>query len=401
MQHAQIDSSGTTFAYLDSGAPPGDAAYTTLVCVHGHSYHAQSFARLAPRAAAHGLRVIALNRRDYAGSTPLAPAELAALRGPDPAPFLRARGLELARFLAWVVAEKRIPPARADRGGGGAGGLALLGWSLGNVTTLAFLGHLRTYPRALVDALEPYLRTFFLYELPDNTLGHSAPAGGYHPLDDTSVPARLRGLHLGRWVSSYYAHPAYAPGAAPAAAGAARSVSALQVRAPPAPDRACTLNTLSPKDLLACVDAAPGERSERAFWRLPLPVLRVQTRGALLLDDDAGAPGTSGDGGDSDGGGGAAAALGDDGEALLPALRLCAVYGCASPWTVQWETWALEADCARWRAEGRRVRPVAFVPVDGANHFLHWEDAETFVRICAEGIRGFRESADSGMANSV
>lgn len=188
MQTAHLDSddSGTHFAYIDSGTPSGSETYTTLVCVHGYTYNAREsspplilrsptthhpwlsieiFSRLLPLAQSHNLRVIAFNRRDYAGSTPFSSAELAAITradGSEHVDFLRARGLEVARFLLWVIREKKIPQASADADGA-RGGLALLGWSLGNVTTMAFLRHLRSFPSDIVDALAPYLRTFFIY----------------------------------------------------------------------------------------------------------------------------------------------------------------------------------------------------------------------------------------------
>lgn len=37
---AQLDEN-LGLAYLDSGAPPGSDDFATLVCVHGHSYHAR------------------------------------------------------------------------------------------------------------------------------------------------------------------------------------------------------------------------------------------------------------------------------------------------------------------------------------------------------------------------
>lgn len=62
--------------------------------------------------------------------------------------------------MVWVVNELNIPRASED---GTAGGLALLGWSMGNITTMAFLGNLKTYPDDVVQNLEPYFRTFFMY----------------------------------------------------------------------------------------------------------------------------------------------------------------------------------------------------------------------------------------------
>lgn len=179
MQTIQVDSRGTEFSYIDSGAPPG-GTYTTLVCVHGHTYHArelvlsdvllyltnlmpENFRRLLPVAQKYNLRVIAFNRRDYVGSTPFSPNELEAINSTDSekhTEFLKNRGSEVAQFLANVVKEKDIPPASED---GKSGGLAIMGWSLGNVTTMAFLRHLESYPEAVLSTLDKYLRTFFIY----------------------------------------------------------------------------------------------------------------------------------------------------------------------------------------------------------------------------------------------
>ena len=43
MQKACIDGKGTEFAYIDSGAPSGSTDYSTVVIVHGHTYHARKF----------------------------------------------------------------------------------------------------------------------------------------------------------------------------------------------------------------------------------------------------------------------------------------------------------------------------------------------------------------------
>ncbi|KAI5121420.1 hypothetical protein M0805_006183 [Coniferiporia weirii] len=403
MQKALVDKEANIeLAYIDSGPVPGDT-YTTLVCVHGHTYHAQTFSRLPPLAPRHNLRIIALNRRDYTGSTPFSPAELADLTGssePAHTRFLQARGAEIARFLVRMVVEKNLPRASAD---GKSGGLALLGWSLGNLTTMAFVSNLDTYPREVLETLEPYLRTFFMYELPDNSLGHPAPEGGFHPYEDPSIPDRMRGIVFGTWASSYYVHPTYASNSNSNSSSSSssnstdRSLAALEQRAPKRTARgrrACTLDTLTPDELLACVDPTPDARSERPLWRLPLAVLRAQTHRVLVLSPTF-SPSLSPSSSFSQP---AAANTGP----LLPALKIRVVYGLASPWTVQWETWALERECteraaatAATLAEGQdqdmcvglQVRPIKFVPVKDANHFLHWDDAETFLRVCSEGIR--------------
>ena len=42
MQKACIDDKRTEFAYIDSGVPSGSTDYSTVVIVHGHTYHARN-----------------------------------------------------------------------------------------------------------------------------------------------------------------------------------------------------------------------------------------------------------------------------------------------------------------------------------------------------------------------
>ncbi|KAL5476946.1 hypothetical protein ACEPAI_3132 [Sanghuangporus weigelae] len=99
-QTAPVDDNGTHLGYLDSGAPP-TSDYTTFVIVHGHTFHAPVFSRLLSLAHKYNARVTALNRRDYAHSTPFSEADLNMLAGNEEShsQFLRARGLEIAKFL--------------------------------------------------------------------------------------------------------------------------------------------------------------------------------------------------------------------------------------------------------------------------------------------------------------
>ena len=108
------------------------------------------------------MRVIALNRRDYVGSTPFSEVELSMIRMNDVKnlrAFLKDRGREILLFLIWLIEHKGIP--RAKEGGGG--GLALLGWSLGNVTTLVMLAFLGEYEEELVRKVQPWLTSFIIY----------------------------------------------------------------------------------------------------------------------------------------------------------------------------------------------------------------------------------------------
>lgn len=73
---------------------------------------------------------------------------------------MERRGLEVANFLLWFIDEHHIPRISPDRK---SGGLVILGWSLGNATTLALLGQSDAIPQETFEKLEPYLRTLIMH----------------------------------------------------------------------------------------------------------------------------------------------------------------------------------------------------------------------------------------------
>ena len=180
----------------------------------------------------------------------------------------------------------------------------------------------------------------------------------------------MRGLAFGTWVSSYYTHPAYSRSRSGSpessesppdrnahdrntAEKAERRIERLEVRAPAYPFRKCTLDTLAPRDLLNCIDAAPGMRSESAMWSLSRELLLRQTKRALLFNH----------GGEENEGE-------DPRKAADVEVKVRIIHGLASLWCVQWETWGLEALTDEWNTEGKQLRPIKFVPVAQANHFV-------------------------------
>ena len=107
--------------------------------------------------------MIAVNRRNYPGSTSVSDEELKVLDETDPAcgsKFLRDRGLEIALLLVWIVEELKVPPANSE-----GGGIVPLGWSMGNIWSMSFLRFFGSYPEYVRTPLKPYLRTFILYGL--------------------------------------------------------------------------------------------------------------------------------------------------------------------------------------------------------------------------------------------
>jgi pimeloyl-ACP methyl ester carboxylesterase len=105
------------------------------------------------------LRVILWNRRDYRGSTKYTDAELEDLKEGRKV-FQDRLAIQLAWFLEHFIKQKGTPKLSADRK---SGGFILMGWSLGNVTTLSLLSDPDAIPKPLYEIVEPYLMSIVLY----------------------------------------------------------------------------------------------------------------------------------------------------------------------------------------------------------------------------------------------
>lgn len=177
-----LDGKGVEFFYRDSGRPQGDL-YTTVLILHGLTFHSGElrrhicnfflprsscwslgvFQRILPLASSKKLRLICLNRRDYAGTTLYSPGELEVLSSgskTDRAAFLAARGLEIALVLDRLIDELSLPPPTADSKDGG---LALMGWSSGNVEALAAIAGFPSFPPNVQRRLQLYLRRYIMH----------------------------------------------------------------------------------------------------------------------------------------------------------------------------------------------------------------------------------------------
>jgi hypothetical protein len=99
---------------------------------------ADIFHKALPEARKKGIRMIAVNRRHYPGSTPYLPEELAPLKLdetdiPKCLLFLQHRGLELIGFIHRIVEKLGLPTLGPD----GSGMITVLGHSIGNIHTLS------------------------------------------------------------------------------------------------------------------------------------------------------------------------------------------------------------------------------------------------------------------------
>jgi len=118
-----------------------------------------NFHKLLPLGVAHNIRLVILNRRDYAGSTKYTDENLKDLVAGDES-FMERLALEVKHFLLWFVDTHNIPKITADRK---SGGFAIMGWSMGSATAFSLIGYPDVVGNESYQRLEPYLRQLILY----------------------------------------------------------------------------------------------------------------------------------------------------------------------------------------------------------------------------------------------
>ncbi|KAF8576957.1 alpha/beta-hydrolase [Ramaria rubella] len=202
-----VDTNGTVLSYIDTGVPESAPdTYTTIFAVHGFVYTSPIFQHVMNLAPAQGIRFVAINRRDYPGSTPLSATDHGVLaNGTDSekTAYLNARGIEIANFMYTFMQKFSIPSLSSDKK---HGGFALLGWSLGNAITIAAVAAWDTLPETVARRLKPHFKAFILHEPPFVALGTPVPPQHWSPAFDTTIPAHLRTHAFTQWITSYFKH---------------------------------------------------------------------------------------------------------------------------------------------------------------------------------------------------
>ncbi|EPT04329.1 hypothetical protein FOMPIDRAFT_44288 [Fomitopsis schrenkii] len=359
MPRAPVDQSGTHLYYEDTGAPPGCSEYTTLVLVHGGAFNGAVYRHLFPHAAKYGLRLVALNLREYRGSTPYSPSDLAALGSGDmrqQLSMLQARGLEIATFLVSFIRKENIPPPSNpdDYNQTRGGGLSVLGWSWGNSITIAFLAQAAKLPDSERHLLDAYLRGFILYGQFRHALGvpREIMEGLYFPTRDPNVRPEDKGRVFGNWVSGYYAHSPAALAAFPSVTlDELRNGLQQRVEENPLPQHVASVARMSAEELADITDPAVLTTSHVAFGNIDPAVYKKHLDAALL---DA---------------------------SVWPRVRVSLVWCDMSPPETLLSTWYLANQLATTWPQG--ARKVDLVRFEGANHFPHWDEPERTTKVLA------------------
>ncbi|KAI0930702.1 hypothetical protein AcW1_003659 [Taiwanofungus camphoratus] len=363
MPLAPVNDNGTQLYYEDSGAPDTDS-YVTLVLIHGTVFHAPIFRRMFAFSMANDIRLVAVTLRDYPGSTPLSPPELAALMSPDretQASMIQDRGLELAAFLTWFIETEAIPPVSVlttdDGSDKDIGGLSILGWSSGNCTTLSFLAHADTIAERSRTLLDAYLRTIVIYDPCYHAFGVPHPSLDqlYGPLRDPSIPPEQIGEKFSRWAGGYYAHM---PTALSSFATLSRAefyagLAQTPISNPPL-NQQPSLARMSAAEVAATTDWVGAPRSYIPMISIDQTIYEVNKCRALL---DA---------------------------TIWPRLRATLVWCDMSVGETMIAAWDLARSVSQSWPEG--ARKVDVRRMEGANHFPHWDQPEYTTQFLASII---------------
>ncbi|KAI0770163.1 alpha/beta-hydrolase [Fomes fomentarius] len=362
-----VNKQGAVMHYEDSGAPSESNDYATLVIVHGAGFHGASFRPLVPFAAEHKLRLIIPSLRDYPGSTPYTKEELDDLRGVESGrqeKALRARASELVAFLTGIVESEGIPPIHPAPGSNApTGGISLVSWSAGNCQTMALFAYADQFPEADQKLLGAYLRTYVLYEPSLASTGGSVPEAlqaikatreAAMSLDDLTAAFSTS-------VSAYYPpftfpdaihpDPRYTPRTA-----LHEHSNSIDWKFTP------TTSRMTCEELRDMLHSEPIDTDgSQSLLRRLNPAIYSQNMERALLDRRL-----------------------VGGNEILPHLRIHVVWCDMSVGECVWASVLLHFRHAEAQEEWRR--PMELHKLEQANHFVHWEEPERFVKMLVDMI---------------
>ncbi|KAI5830827.1 hypothetical protein K523DRAFT_371889 [Schizophyllum commune Tattone D] len=312
---------GTSFRIIDSGTPPSNEVdYLTLVFLHGWGMPCSLGItdRLTAIGPSKGVRFIGVNRRGYIGSSLYTLDEARVLQHgtqEERGAAYRGEGRQYAYLLDALVQDGTV----------GAGGVAMVAWSIANAHLNATVASIHDLPDKERDRLRGRVKAFIYFEAGPRLMGLEKPPG-YVPAEDKSVPPGTQLQRAQAWYAAYFKHDL-----------ASHKIDGLQMRhGDPA--------------------RPPTDVVHPDFWNH-----YTEPDGALPGDPAIFAPGVQ-------------PYIQAASDAALFDVRVrkawgepkvAYVYGDSSVWTAVWTAWALEDE---HEARGPNVPELLFKIVEGGNH---------------------------------
>ncbi|KAI0695747.1 Alpha/Beta hydrolase protein [Cerioporus squamosus] len=374
MPTAPVNEHGAVLYYEDSGFPCGVSSYVTIVLIHGTCFHSAIYRRMIPYAAEHNLRLVLLNLRGYPGSTPYFPSELDLLEGRSVAHddtespqdlALQARGMEVAEFLRWFVKTENISPIHEDPGSGKLlGGLSVLSWSGGNAATFAMFAHADKLPEETKTLFNAHLRSFIMYDPSSTAVGSPPPPGLKTVKVDRSATLEEQAMQFGLQVGSFYAPFTVSDNIEAARAHPPRlALQDYGESFDPKYAPSVTPPKMTPEEFKGMTHPPIMERLQHANWAAALNAAHAKNVFHTLCDCTS-----------------------DDGSGMrkkvLPAVRMHVVWCDMTCGEAAWAVAVLKRHCFD-HAHSPTAREVEFHLLEGANHFVQWEEPERFVKALA------------------
>ncbi|KIK69440.1 hypothetical protein GYMLUDRAFT_1002785 [Collybiopsis luxurians FD-317 M1] len=356
-------SGGIELSYTDVGAPPNSDDYTTVLIIHGSIFNAYQLHKVHSYAHALNLRTVLLHKRDYAGSTPYTPTELQEIKQGSRI-FWERSSAQLAEFLGLFIEQEKIPKLKDYPR---SGGIAIVGWSMGNVPVLSFLATANDppVPTGLSKLLEGYIGKCVLYEPPYLALGYPLPSDNpnYSPwLDTDSSPEEILEIFL-KWIGLYFDHPCYDP------ANQSWPSSATIYDFDGARPKGYETSSIS-----SWTDEEIAKGIERNAVATEMLMFKPEMQDTIR-------------------------ALGDQAlfdpknfQNCFPKVDIAYIGGTRSAWSCAWTEFQVKK-----RFQSKEGRPMRFLDMDGWNHFViekhgddnqaHWDRPQQFMQVVAECIR--------------
>ncbi|KAJ3890269.1 hypothetical protein GG344DRAFT_49965 [Lentinula edodes] len=336
--------SNTVLSFIDSGSP--SESYETIILVHGNSFSNAVFKRLVSRSKEYNIRIMALNRRGYAGSTPYNPYEKSVITNEqvhtdeDKRQFFEQRGIEILRFIDQVIQRFDLPPI-SNFEGRRVGGTALLGWSLGIAFTLAAIANVDS--DSISDEtrkrLNAHLRAHILLEPAVITIGLNLPKDFWAPTHDPLIPASARASLFIHLITCYYDYDKETI--------SARDQPGILSTVAPSPSRIPSMYTLTNEERTEIVTPLPQDMHFSHVLQEPLRESYLKAcfdeklRSSLALKN----------------------------------MTVWHVSGDRSYPFIWPAYWSVQED-DRKAGQGESGRFVRFKLMEGCNHFMHWDEPD-------------------------
>ncbi|KZT03859.1 uncharacterized protein LAESUDRAFT_738141 [Laetiporus sulphureus 93-53] len=313
---------GVELYYTDSGDSQAVCHLPSSLGVTAQFYLLEIWKRVQSHAYNANTRLVAINRRNYAGSTPYSEPEAAAA---------------IITFMSNFILEQDTPPISHD---GTGGGIALVGWSAGKAFTTAAIGSVDQAPLDVRERVASRMRALIMHEPPALALGLPIAPAAWSPHIDFSVPECIRPQMFTPWITSYFNHGDLST--------RNRDVLSYIV---PSLDRIPSIYNMSAEERREIVDESVDHMSAM-FVCMPQAVARYRR---ACFDRSL--------------------------RALLPKMKVWCFTGDATSWSQIDAFWLIEKDNA-----DRGGGFINFKVLPGLNHFMQWDDPEKTLEMYLEAV---------------